>query len=212
MGGLMGFSAGPIKRRVFFSFHYQNDIWRVNQVRNSWRYQKESTREAEGFFDGSLWERSQRTGADSLKTLIREGMSNTSVTCVLVGAQTHERRWVRYEIARSIVKSNGILSVNIHGLKNRDGYTSAAGVNPLDCMGLYLVPDGKILLAEKKNGRWVRYEDYMQAVTLPRGWRQPTSTTPIPLSAYTRNYCYINDRGYENFSSWVRHAAEKTGC
>ena len=44
----------PQKRRVFFSFHYQNDIWRVNQVRNSWRYQHEQQREAEGFFDGSV--------------------------------------------------------------------------------------------------------------------------------------------------------------
>ncbi len=27
--------AGP-PRRVFFSFHYQRDIWRVNVVRNHW--------------------------------------------------------------------------------------------------------------------------------------------------------------------------------
>ena len=54
------------KRRVFFSFHYQNDIWRVNQVRQSWRYNHEYTRETEGFFDGSIWESSRRTGPDSL--------------------------------------------------------------------------------------------------------------------------------------------------
>lgn len=211
MASLFGFSAVPTKRRVFFSFHYQNDIWRVNQVRNSWRYQKESTRESEGFFDGSLWERSQRTGADSLKSLIRDGMVNTSVTCVLVGAQTYARRWVRYEIARSIIKSNGLLSVKIHGLKNRDGYTSVEGANPLDYMGVYRVSDGRILLAEKQNGRWIRYEDYTQGVTLSCEWRHPTSTNVIPLSAYARCYCYVNNRGYDNFATWVQHAANKTG-
>ena len=90
----------PAKRRVFFSFHYQNDIWRVNQIRNSWRFQNEATREAEGFFDASLWESSQRRSPDSLKELIRAGMEKTSVTAVLVGSSTFQRRWVRYEIAQ----------------------------------------------------------------------------------------------------------------
>lgn len=96
-------------RRVFFSFHYQNDIIRANQVRNSWRFQKEDRRIAGGFFDGSIWEKSQRTGPESLKTLIREGIKNTSVTAVLVGQETWSRRWVRYEIARSVVKGKVFL-------------------------------------------------------------------------------------------------------
>ena len=89
----------PQKRRVFFSFHYQNDIWRVNQVRNSWRYQKEDRRFAEGFYDASMWESSQRKGVDSLKALIREGIKNSSVTAVLVDADgkvgivAGRRRW-----------------------------------------------------------------------------------------------------------------------
>lgn len=111
----------PVKRRVFFSFYYQQDIWRANQVRQSWRYQRENEREAEGFFDGSLWESGQRKGLDSLKDLIREGMKNTSVTCVLAGTQTYSRRWVRYEIARSLVKGNGLLLVKIHNLTDQHG-------------------------------------------------------------------------------------------
>ena len=96
-------AATPRKRRVFFSFHHKQDIWRVNQIRNSWRYRHESEREAEGFYDGSIWERSKGEGDESLKALIREGIKNTSVTCVLAGTYTYQRRWVRYEIARSIV-------------------------------------------------------------------------------------------------------------
>lgn len=199
------------KRRVFFSFHYQNDIWRVNQVRNSWRYQHEAQREAEGFFDGSIWESSRRVGPDSLKTLIRDGMKNTSVTCVLAGAETFSRRWVRYEIARSLVKGNGLLVVKVHNLKNNAGFKSSEGPNPLDHMGVYLVDGGKILLAEKDNGTWKRYDDYTQAVQLPAAWRKPTSLTPIPLSTYARTYCYVANNGHSNFSTWVQHAATLTG-
>lgn len=201
----------PQKRRVFFSFHYQNDIWRVNQIRNSWRYQHENRRVAEGFFDGSIWERSKRTSDDSLKVLIREGIKNTSVTCVLAGSATFARRWVRYEIARSIVKGNGLLVVRVHNMKNQAGYVSQAGPNPLDFMGTYKIDDGRILLAEKSEGKWVRYTDYSQAVSLPRHWHQPTSTTVVPLSTYARDYCYVSHGGNANFPTWVRHAAGMTG-
>ncbi|RIK93911.1 MAG: hypothetical protein DCC73_04830 [Proteobacteria bacterium] len=199
------------KRRVYFSFHYQNDIWRVNQVRNSWRYQQENDREAEGFFDGSIWESSRRTGPDSLKTLIREGMKNTSVTCILVGAETYGRRWVRYEVARSIIKGNGLLVVKIHRLKNQTGYESNPGPNPLDHMGIYQIDDGRLLLAEKNNGKWVRYDDYIQAVTLPASWQRPMPNTVLPLSIYAREYCYVTNDGQQNFNVWVRHAAGMTG-
>lgn len=206
------FSDVPQKRRVFFSFHYQQDVWRVNQIRNSWRYQREAQREAAGFFDGSIWERSQRTSDESLKTLIREGISNTSVTCVLAGQHTYARRWVRYEIARSIIKGNGLLVVQIHNCRNQLGYTSQPGPNPLDHMGTYLTNDNRILLAERNNqSNWVRYNDYTQAVSLPRGWQVPTSNVVIPLSTYANQYCYVAHNGPANFATWVSNAAAFAG-
>ena len=197
----------PVKRRVFFSFHYQHDIYRVNQVRNSWRFRREGDREAYGFFDASLWERSKRQGEESLKALIREGMANTSVTCVLTGTHTWQRRWVRYEIARSIVKGNGLLTVEIHNLKDLGGRTSIQGPNPLNHMGVYRIPDGRLLLAETDaQGQWVQYQDYTQAVTLPPGWEQPGGRVVIPLFRYAASYNYAFG-GYENFGSWVATAA-----
>ncbi len=199
----------PQKRRVFFSFHYQNDIWRVNQVRNSWRYQKEQDRFAEGFFDASIWERSQRNSPDSLKNLIREGLRNTSVTCVLSGSETYNRRWVRYEIAQSIIKGNGLLVVNIHNLKNNYGHGSLSGPNPLSCMGAYHGDDGRILLAVKQNDNWVKYQDYTQAITLPNGWTQPKINKVIPFNRYTKEYCYAVQNGHINFPNWVRSSLER---
>lgn len=41
-------------RRAFFSFHYKNDVWRANQVRNSWVTQG---KEAAGFIDSAEFEK-----------------------------------------------------------------------------------------------------------------------------------------------------------
>ena len=46
-------------RRVFFSFHYDNDVWRANTVRNSWVTQG---KEAAGFIDKAEFEKIRRTG------------------------------------------------------------------------------------------------------------------------------------------------------
>lgn len=44
-------------RRTFFSFHYQRDIWRVNQIRNISNITGYS---AAGFQDASLWEEAKK--------------------------------------------------------------------------------------------------------------------------------------------------------
>lgn len=207
---LGGIPAQRPKRRVFFSFHYQNDIWKVNQVRNSWRRSYENTRESEGFFDGSIWESSKRTGPEALKSLIREGIKNTSVTCVLVGEATYERRWVRYELARSVIKGNGLLAVKINLMGSQQGYVSQEGPNPLDYMGLYNT-GGTIRLAEWNGEKWVKYGDYTQALDLPATWAKPHNATVIKLSRYAGLYCYKTQNGGANFSSWVRQAASDVG-
>lgn len=105
-----------MSRRTFFSFHYQPDNWRVWNVRNSWVV-KPTEQISDGFFDASIFEKSKRESPDALKRFLRDGLNNSSVTCVLVGEETYARRWVRYEIVRSILKGNGLLSVEIHDIK-----------------------------------------------------------------------------------------------
>lgn len=198
----------PQKRRVFFSFHYEHDMWRANQIRNSWRYQKENQREAYGFFDGSIWGNSKVRGDASVKDLIREGLKNTSVTCVLSGPHTYKRRWVRYEIAQSVVQGNGLMTVKIHGLKDSGGRFTYEGQNPLEQMGVYRVGDGRIRLAETdRDGQWIEYRDHTSGVGLPFGWEQPEGKYPIPLSRYGRIYDYVFDNGKQGFGDWVSTAA-----
>lgn len=89
-------------KRVFFSFHYQDVIdFRANVVRKHWR--TKSDRKDAGFFDASIWETAKRTSSLALKRLINSELQNTSVTVVLIGSGTYARRWVRYEIIKSMV-------------------------------------------------------------------------------------------------------------
>lgn len=211
-GGLVRPVPVPTKRRVFFSFHYQQDVNRVNIVRNSWVTRVGEENQAFGFYDASLWENSQRRGDDSIKELIRGGIENSSVTCILTGTWTYSRRWVRYEIARSVARENGLLCVRIHGLTCiKTKGTCSAGPNPLIHMGVAWKPDGKAYLCERRGAEWAWYEDYTSAVPWPRYLQNASVNTVQQLSTGTLEYDYVAQKGYSNFSVWVALAARHAG-
>lgn len=112
-------------RRVFFSFHYENDVWRANQVRNSWVTKED--RKAAGFIDSADFEKLKQQGEDAVRKWIDGQLENTSVTVILIGAETSNRKWVRYELQKSYEKGNSIIGVYIHNLKDKDGNTSNKG-------------------------------------------------------------------------------------
>ncbi|WP_368610462.1 TIR domain-containing protein [Bacillus wiedmannii] len=53
------------------------------------------------------------------------------VTCVLIKSQTFNRRWVRYEIMKSIEKGNKILEIHINGFKDKYGNIKTKNLIPL---------------------------------------------------------------------------------
>lgn len=114
-------------RRVFFSFHYQRDIWRVNQIRN---LDEIIGTAAAGFRDASLWDESKEEGDDAIEKLIDNALRNTSVTVVFIGAKTAGRRFINYEIEQSIERGNGLVGIQIHHLKNEDGEVDEPGSTP----------------------------------------------------------------------------------
>ena len=115
-------------RRTFFSFHYELDVWRASQVRNSniVRSQTEPS-----FIEAGIWEDAKTKGEEALKKLIKDGLYNTTVTVVLIGSQTSSRPWVKYEIEQSIERGNGLLGVYIHNIKDQNQNTASKGTNPL---------------------------------------------------------------------------------
>jgi hypothetical protein len=114
-------------RRVFFSFHYDKDIWRVNQVRNA---NVVAGSDVAGFFDHSEYEEAKKKGKEGIQRMILKHLENTSVTVVLIGTETANRPWVKYEIEQSIARKNGLLGVYIHHLKDQNQQTSPRGAKP----------------------------------------------------------------------------------
>lgn len=112
-------------RKVFFSFHFERDIWRVGQVRNCWVTKPD--RESAGYWDKAKYEEVKKQGTDAIKRWIDNSISGTSVTVVLIGKETSTRSWVKYEIQRSYKQGNGIIGIYIHNIKNSLGQTDIKG-------------------------------------------------------------------------------------
>ena len=114
------------KRKVFYSFHYDNDCWRVQQIRNM------------GIVDGdepvscNKWEEIKRNGDNAIKTWINNSITSCSCLVVLIGSQTANRKWVQYEIKRAWETGKGVLGIRIHNLENQYKETCSAGLNPFD--------------------------------------------------------------------------------
>ena len=111
-------------RRVYFSFDYK-DVWRANQVRHSWVTKKD--RDAAGFFDSAEFETVKKQGDAAIKRWIDKNLEGTSVTVVIIGQDTCNRRWVKYEIDKSIERGNGLIGVYAHNLKDQNGATCQQG-------------------------------------------------------------------------------------
>lgn len=116
-------------RRVFFSFHYDRDVRRVVQVRNSWVMRPGG--EAQPFYDKAQFEEAKRR-AGGIERWIEDQLKGTSVTVVLFGAETYHREWVKHEIKRSYELNKGILAIDIHNVKDPQLGTDVQGQNPLD--------------------------------------------------------------------------------
>lgn len=120
-------------RRVFFSFHYENDVWRANIVRNSW-VTKPNT-EAAGFIDAADFEEVKKGGDSAIKRWIDNQLIGTSVTVVLIGAETSNREYVKYELEKSYSRGNGIVAIYVHKIRDRNSYQSSKGSNAFGEIG-----------------------------------------------------------------------------
>jgi hypothetical protein len=113
-------------RRVYFSFHYKSDVWRASNVRNSAQFDVARG----GWTDASLWEETKRKGDAAIRALIENGLRGTTVTVVLIGSATASRRWVNYEIEKSIGRKNGLIGIRVHKIRDASGRTAVAGEIP----------------------------------------------------------------------------------
>jgi hypothetical protein len=131
------------------------------------------------------------------------------VTCVLVGAETTLRRWVRYEILQSFIRGNGILAVRIHNIQNLQRQTSTEGPNPLSDLAFTISGDRLHFKEYMQSGwEWARDVQSMQLADVAYNLAGMTNNT---LSCLFPIYDYIADRGYENLPTWIEKAAQAAG-
>ena len=194
-------------RKVFFSFDW-DDVWRVNQVRNSW-VAKGSFADA-GFVDVAEIEKVKKQTDREIKKWIDEQINGTSVTCILIGVKTNKSKWVKYEIEKSIEKKNGLLGVFIHEMKDSGGKTDKQGVNPL---GEYR----KNNLSKKVTGSLLggAAAGGLAKLLFPQ-LAIPATIVGIALALLKSNddyriYDWFEDNGYKNLGNWIEIAAQQVG-
>jgi hypothetical protein len=111
---------------TFYSFHFDNDVFRVQQVRNM------------GVIDGNEpvspndWEQVKRQGDAAVERWIDDNMKYKRCVVVLIGSDTASRRWVTYEIEKAWKEKRGLLGVYIHNLKCPRNGTCSKGANPFN--------------------------------------------------------------------------------
>ncbi len=204
-------------RYTFFSFCYEDvKNFKVNVVRNSWLLNHSS----DSFIDGSIWEKEKSKGPTVIKSLIDAGLKKTSVTAILIGDETANRRYVKYEIVKSFEKGNGILAIHINRIRGKEQVISARGLNPLDRLAFQISDDGrKIGFFELVNGKWIEFADLPEinnkksnTLYFDEGWFGANDFGKSFLfSEKFETYCWVNDNGHRSFSSWVDEAAEQAG-
>ena len=213
---------GAVNRKVYFAFDF-DDLMRVNNVR---QVGKVGPREQKGpwsFSDRSIWERRDIKNEENLKNLMRQAVRFSSVVCVLTGTKTWQSRWVKYEIARSVVDERGLLAIHLNGINHHQHKTpDQRGASPLHFMGVYTAPNGNFFLYEKHvivtdqarsqlGFEWHPYADFTDPVPLPRYMTMPAVGTVMPLAVYTREYDMVVHDGYANMGAWFDAAAVAVG-
>lgn len=113
-------------RRVFFSFHFANDYWRTQQVRNI------GAIEGQSLCTANAWEELKRKGTASIENWIDDNMRGKSCVVVLVGSETASRPWVQREIVKGWEAGKGVVGIRIHNLLDSSGRPSFSGSNPFD--------------------------------------------------------------------------------
>ena len=112
-------------RNVFFSFRYAH-VFRVNQIRSMPNIIGSA---GAGFKDASLWE-SVKNKESTIKRMIDDGLKGTSVTVVCITYGTSTRKWINYEIDKSLEGDNGLLGIQIHHLKDPINADDRVGADP----------------------------------------------------------------------------------
>jgi MTH538 TIR-like domain (DUF1863) len=96
----------PKRRKIFVSYHHGGDQWYYNEFSRVFHDHWET------LYDNSLERRIDSDDTRYVMQRIRDQYnSGTSCTIVLIGAQTHQRKYVDWEIKATLEKCHGLLGI-----------------------------------------------------------------------------------------------------
>ena len=134
--GIFGQISPKKYRKVFPSYDWDEDVWRVNQIMN---LPKIIGREDMGFMKNVPNEEVKKSDA-AIQRWIDANLVGCSCLVVFVGEKTYQSRWVKYEIEQAGKQGMGRLLIRLNGVKNREGTPSLGGPDPYAANGLYAPP------------------------------------------------------------------------
>ncbi|EPJ82188.1 hypothetical protein CFII64_15577 [Pseudomonas sp. CFII64] len=114
------------KTKVFYSFHFDNDVMRTQLVRNIGALESNQPVEAND------WETVKKKGDKAIEDWIDSKMKDCDCVVVLVGEKTSERPWVKHEIKKAWNDKKGLLAIHVNDLKDPNDGVGKKGKNPLD--------------------------------------------------------------------------------
>jgi len=112
------------KPRIFYSFHFDNDVMRTQLIRNI------GVIEGKPPLKANEWEEVKRKAA--VQQWIRDSIANSDCVVVLVGSQTAERPLVIDEIVEAWNTKKGLLGISIHDVNCPRNSPSTKGANPFE--------------------------------------------------------------------------------
>jgi hypothetical protein len=118
-------------RKVFYSFHFQRDAWRVSQVRGIGVVEENQAAK------DNDWESIKKGGDVAIQRWIDGQLEGRSCTVLLIGPESAGRKWINYEIQKTWGDGKGIFGVYIHNLKDVAQNQAPKGVNPFSNFTLH---------------------------------------------------------------------------
>ncbi|MBV9217300.1 MAG: TIR domain-containing protein [Acidobacteria bacterium] len=126
-------------RKVFYSFHFDNDVMRVQLIRNIGALEQNEP------VSKNRWEEVRQGGKAAIEEWIDQNMRNRSCVVVLVGAETANRPWVRYEIKKAWNENRGLVGVHIHNVNCPRNGRCGKGQNPFENFNVSGTPLSEIV-------------------------------------------------------------------
>lgn len=116
-----------MRKPVFLSFCYSDDVTRIQQIRNMGM-----VIDGQPLLSPNDFETIKKKGDTAIQNWIDEQLKYKQCVIVLIGENTANRPWVQYEIQKAKQMNKPMFGIYIHNLKDINGNYSKKGANPFD--------------------------------------------------------------------------------